>query len=633
MRRDARILPVLLALAASALAASALPAAASAQAVDSLWVAEHYIKRDTLIPMRDGVGLYTAIYIPRDRSAPHPIILRRSPYSVGRYGNTRYNGAGGAWAEFHRLGYVMVHQDVRGRYMSEGTFSDARPQLAAYNGPGDVDESTDTWDTIEWLIRNVPGNNGRVGMYGVSYPGFYSAVGAINAHPALRVTSPQAPVGDWWMGDDWRHNGALFLAHTFHFYNGFGFPRRAPTTTGRGGVDIGTPDGYRFFLELGPLSNVKTRFFGDSVAFWDSLAAHPNYDEYWKSREVGPRLRNLPPAVLNVGGWFDAEDVYGPFHVYHAAERQNPGIANHLVVGPWSHGQWGSGPADHLGDIRFGETGPFFRDSVFIPFFRHHLEGTPDPRLAEAYAFETGANAWRRYDAWPPRTVQPRRLYLRGGGALGWEAPGAGAGAWDEYVSDPARPVPHIGWTAPGMTYEYMTADQRFAATRPDVLVYRTPPLEEDVTIAGPVGVTLNVSTTGTDGDWIVKLIDVWPDSASDPAPNPTNVRMGGYQQLLRGEPFRGRFRNSRERPEPFVPGEPARISYEMPDVHHTFRRGHRIMVQVQSSWFPLVDRNPQTFVDIFRATEADFVKATQRVHRSADLPSFVTLGVMPTRR
>ncbi|HEU0014785.1 MAG TPA: CocE/NonD family hydrolase [Longimicrobium sp.] len=601
----------------------------AAQDVDSLWVAEHYVKRDTLIPMRDGVRLYTAIYIPKDQSRPHPVILRRTPYSVGRYGNTRYNAAGGAWAAFHRLGYILVMQDVRGTFMSEGTWVDARPIRASY-GPRDTDESTDTWDTIEWLIRNVPGNNGRVGMYGVSYPGFYSALGGINAHPALKVTSPQAPVGDWWVGDDWRHNGALFLAHTFHFYNGFGFPRRAPTTQGRPGIDIGTPDGYRFFLELGPLANVKARFFGDSVAFWDSLAAHPDYDEYWKSREIGPRLRRMPPAVLTVGGWFDAEDVYGPFHTYHAVERQNPGIANHLVVGPWSHGQWGSGPADQLGDIRWGPTGPFFRDSVFIPFFRHHLEGAPDPRLAEAYAFETGTNAWRRYDAWPPRGARPRQLYLREGGRLAWEAARGGEEAVDEYVSDPAHPVPHIGWIAPGMTYAYMTADQRFAATRPDVLVYATPPLDEDVTLAGPIGVALHVSTTGTDSDWVVKLIDVWPDSASDPDPNPTGVRMGGYQQLLRGEPFRGRYRNSRERPEPFVPGQPARVAFEMPDVHHTFRRGHRIMVQVQSTWFPLVDLNPQTFVDVFAAGEADFRPATQRVFRSAALPSHLVLRVLP---
>jgi putative CocE/NonD family hydrolase len=335
--------------------------------------------------------------------------------------------------------------------------------------------------------------------------------------------------------------------------------------------------------------------------------------------------------VLTVGGWFDAEDVYGPFALYHASERQNPGIANHLVVGPWDHGGWGSGPGDQLGDVRFGETGPFFRDSVFLPFFRHHLEGTPDPRLAEAYAFETGTNVWRRYDAWPPRNAQPRTLYLRDGGALAWgPSASAAADAYDEYVSDPAHPVPHIGWIAPGMTYAYMTADQRFAATRPDVLVYQTPPLEEDVTVAGPVEVALHVSTSGTDSDWIVKVIDVYPDSTSDPDPNPANVRMGGYQQLIRGEPFRGRYRNSRERPEPFVPGQPARVAYAMPDVNHTFRRGHRIMVQVQSSWFPLVDRNPQTFVDTFRATEADFVKATQRVYRSSAMPSYVRFGVLP---
>ncbi|HEX5725082.1 MAG TPA: CocE/NonD family hydrolase [Longimicrobiaceae bacterium] len=625
MPRISRFLPAI----AGVLVLLAGPA--PAQEVDSLWVREHYAKREVLVPMRDGVRLHTAIYTPKDAAAPRPILFRRSPYGSGPYGADRFGGAAGAWAEFMRAGYIMVQQDVRGRYLSEGVFEDVRPQRTRYAGPADVDESTDAWDAIDWLVRNVPGNNGRVGMYGVSYPGFYTITAGINAHPALRVISPQAPVADWFVGDDFHHNGALYLAHAFHFFSGFGRPRPAPTTQGKPGMEIGTPDGYRFFLELGPLPNVKARFFGDSIAFWDRMMEHPTYDAFWQARNLLPHLRRLPPAVLTVGGWFDAEDLYGPLNVYAHAERQSPGIANHLVMGPWDHGGWGSGPADQLGDVRFGPTGPFYRDSVFLPFFRHHLEDAPDPRLAEATVFETGTNLWRRYATWPPRGVRRRSLYLREGGGLAFEAPPAlrGAAAYDEYVSDPAHPVPHIGWISPEMTYEHMVADQRFAATRPDVLVYRGEALDADLTVAGPITVTLHVSTSGTDADWVVKLIDVYPDSTSDPEPNPTGVRLGGYQQLVRGEVFRGRFRNGFDRPEPFVPGRPARVEYVMPDVNHTFRRGHRIMVQVQSSWFPLVDRNPQTFVDIYHARAEDFRAATQRVYRSAALPSRVTVGVL----
>lgn len=608
-----------------------LPRVTMAQVIDSAWVAENYVKEEVRIPMRDGVRLFTAIYRPKSPAGARPVILRRTPYSVGLYGPGKLNEPGGLWADFMRLGYVMVLQDVRGAFMSEGVWTDLRP-VRERRGPRETDETTDAWDTVDWLVRNVAGNNGRVGMYGVSYPGFFTALAGIGAHPALKVISPQAPALDVFLGDDFHHNGAFFLAHAFHFLNGFGFPRPEPRTRFHPGVDTGPiPDGYRFFLELGPLPSVGARFFGDSVAVWDSMMAHGTYDEYWRSRNYLRHLRGLPPAVLSVGGWFDAEDLYGPLQVYTAAERQNPRIANHLVMGPWTHGGWSEGDAGQVGDIRFGATGPFFRDSVFIPFFRHHLEGAPDPRLPEAYAFETGTNRWRRHDAWPPRDARPRTLYLREGGRLAWEAPpaAAGEGAHDEYRSDPARPVPHIGWTAPGMTSAYMTADQRFAARRPDVLVYETAPLEEDLTLAGPVSVALHVSTTGTDADWVVKLIDVHPDSTPDPEPNPAGVRMGGYQQLVRGEPFRGKFRESFERPVPFVPGAPARVAYAMPDVYHTFRRGHRIMVQVQSSWFPLVDRNPQTFVDIYHARETDFRAATHRVHRSAALPSSLTVGVL----
>ncbi|HYJ78867.1 MAG TPA: CocE/NonD family hydrolase [Longimicrobiaceae bacterium] len=590
-----------------------------------------YVKSEHMVPMRDGVKLFTIVYAPKDAAAPYPFMLHRTPYGSPPYGPDAYRASLGPSPAFASDKFIFVYQDVRGKFRSEGEFVVMRPLVPQPKPAGATDESTDNYDTIEWLVKNVPNNNGRVGQWGISYPGSQTVWGMIDAHPALKASSPQAPAIDMFLGDDFHHNGALYLAHTFHFFSGFGRPRPAPSSNGRPGIDIGTPDGYRFFLELGPLPNVKARFFGDSIAFWNRMTERPTYDEWWKARNILPHLRRMPPAVLTVGGWFDAEDLYGPLKVYEHTERQNPGIANHLLMGPWWHGGWSAG-VDAIGAVRFGPTTPFYEDSMLVPFFRHWLEDGPDPRLAEATVFETGTNVWRRYPAWPPPEARPRALYLHRGGRLGWDAPAAasGAAAYDQYVSDPAKPVPYIGYVAPGMTIEHMVDDQRFAATRPDVLVYATPALEEDVTVAGPITVTLHVSTSGTDSDWVVKLIDVYPDSTSDPDPNPTAVRMGGYQQLVRGEAFRGRFRRGFERPRAFVPNRPEQVEYVMPDVSHTFRRGHRIMVQVQSSWFPLVDRNPQTFVDIYHARESDFQAATQRVYRSAAMPSRITVGVMP---
>ena len=613
----------------------------AAQQPDSLYVRNNFVKREARIPMRDGVRLFTTIYVPRDTTQRYPILLRRTPYSAGPYGDTSYAQFGGLLLGIAQQGYIIAFQDVRGRFMSEGEFVDVRPQVtteqgaaprAAGSGPPQIDESTDTWDTIDWLVKNVPANNGRVAMQGVSYPGFYSAAGGINHHPALRLVSPQAPVADWFVGDDFHHNGALYLAHTFHFFSSFGRPRPAPTTEGRPGMNIGTPDGYRFFLDLGPLPNVKAKWFGDSIRFWNDITRHPTYDGFWKARNILPHLKNMPPAVMTVGGWWDAEDLYGPLEVYESIEKKNPGIINVLVMGPWFHGQWSGGPGDALGAVRHPATGPFIRDSVMIPFFNHVMKDGPDPRLPEALVYETGANQWRRFDAWPPRGLEQRALYLREGGRLSFDAPTAVRAAADEFVSDPAHPVPFVGYIAPGMTIEHMVDDQRFAATRPDVLVYETPPLTEDVTIAGPITATLWVSTTGTDADWVVKVIDVYPDTLrmlNPELPNPQRLRLGGYQQLVRGELFRGKFRNSFERPEPFVPGRVAKVEYVMPDVFHTFQRGHSIMIQVQSSWFPLVDRNPQTFVDIYNAKAGDFRKATHRVFRTRANASRVTVGVL----
>ena len=596
-------------------------------------VKANYVKREHRIPMRDGVKLFTSVYMPKDTSRKYPIMLLRTPYTVSPYGEDKYKEALGPSAHFMREGYIFVYQDVRGKFMSEGEYVNVRPYKSRKSGPTDIDESTDTYDTIEWLINNIPNHNGRVGMWGISYPGFYTSMGIIDAHPALKAASPQAPIADWFIGDDFHHNGALFLPHGFNFLASFGLPRPKPTTEWtQPSFKHGTPDGYKFFLEMGPLSNANLKYYKGRVAFWNEMMAHPNYDDYWKARSVPQHLNNIKPAVMTVGGWFDAEDLYGALHTYEAIERKNPGIYNTLVMGPWLHGGWAGMEGDKLGDINFGEkTGVFYREKIEFPFFNCLLKDKCDEKLPEAYVFETGSNRWRKYDSWPPKNARDVSLYLDANGQLSFNPPAATtpARAFDEYVSDPAHPVPHINRISIGMTGDYMIQDQRFASRRPDVLVYQTEPLTHDMTLAGPVSASLFVSTSGTDSDFIVKLIDVFPDDTPDPEPNPNNLRMGGYQMFVRGEPMRARYRNSWERPEPMMPNQPTRVEFVMPDVSHTFRKGHRIMVQIQSSWFPLIDRNPQKFVDIYKAKPSDFQKATQRVYRSGRMSSQLKMKVL----
>jgi putative CocE/NonD family hydrolase len=583
-------------------------------------IKDRYDKQEVSIVMRDGKKLFTSIYAPKDASHPWPILLNRTPYGVGPYGPDSFRTNLGPSSLFIKEGFIFVYQDVRGRNQSEGEFVNVRPQRPATSGPADIDESTDAYDTIDWLVKKLPNNNGRVGMYGISYPGFYAAAGAIDAHPALKASSPQAPVSDWFVGDDFHHNGSFYLAHAFRFFDNFGRAK------GTARPKATTQDGYSFFLELGSLSEMDSKYFKGDVPYWTELRQHPNYDEWWQSRNIRTHLKNMKPAMLTVGGWFDAEDLFGALKVYDSIERQSPGATNTVVMGPWYHGGWASSDGESLGHVRFGsKTSVFYREQIEFPFFCRHLKDQEDPKLPEAYMFETGSNQWRKFDAWPPANLAKRALYLHAGGTLSFEPPREGA-AYDEYVSDPAKPVPYIGSQASGMTREHMVDDQRFAASRPDVLCYRTDPLEGDVTIAGAIIPSLRVSTTGTDSDWVVKLIDVYPDDEPDPVPPTPGLRMGGFQQLLRGECMRGRFRNSFEKPEPFEPGKVEKVEYPMPDVLHTFKKGHRIMVQVQSSWFPLVDRNPQKYVDIYQATQADFQKATQRVYRSASEPSCVEL-------
>ena len=591
------------------------------QAQQPVNIKANYSKSEHMIAMRDGVKLFTAVYSPKDASQKYPILLSRTPYSCSPYGPDAYKETIGPSPLFAKEGYIVVYQDVRGAYMSEGAYVNMRPQNDHKNKPADIDESSDTYDTIDWLVKNIPNNNGRVGMWGISYPGFYTAVGTIDAHPALKAASPQAPISDWFIGDDFHHNGTLFLPHAFNFFSGFGRPRPKPTPMGSGErFNHGTPDGYKFFLEMGPLGNADKKYFHGNIAYWNEMMEHPNYDPWWKARDTRPHLKNIKPAVMTVGGWFDAEDLFGALNTYKSVEKQSPGAYNILVMGPWFHGGWARGDGDGLGDVRFGgKTSVFYRENIELPFFNYYLKDKGELKLPEAYVFETGANKWKTYDQWPPANARTESLYLNANGKLSFTAP-ADSNAFDEYISDPARPVPFINNINIGMTREYMLDDQRFAARRPDVLVYQTDVLTEDVTVAGPLTASLFVSTSATDSDFVVKLIDVYPDDAPDNQPNPTGMKMGGYQMLVRGEPMRARFRKSFENPEPMAPNKVEKIEYAMPDVNHTFVKGHRVMVQIQSSWFPLVDRNPQKFVNIYTAKESDFQKATQHVYHSSRL-------------
>jgi putative CocE/NonD family hydrolase len=595
------------------------PPPAAAPALDRTYVRAHYTKHEFRIPMRDGVKLFTAVYAPKDVSLDAPILLTRTPYGVKPYGVDNYRASLPYAAE----GFIYAYQDVRGRYGSEGEFVDMRPHKPVKSSPRDIDESTDAYDTIDWLVRNVPHNSGRVGMMGISYPGFYTAAGMIDSHPALKCASPQAPIADCFMGDDVHHHGAFYLADNFSFFSSFGQTLDDPTRDQPKRFDFKNPDAYDFYLKLGSLENADKLYFKGRIRFWDDLMRHGTYDDFWRSRDLRPHVKNVNAAVMTVGGWYDAEDLFGTLATYRAVERNNPAATNRLVMGPWPHGGWSGGDGDRLGDISFSaKTAEFFRTEIEIPFLKHYLKDTSSLDLPKAYVFETGTAQWRRYDSWPPRSVHPRSLYFRAGGRLSFEPPASGDAAYDEYVSDPDKPVPSSSKIATGVPHDYMLGDQRCASSRPDVLVYQSDVLDDDRTIAGPMTARLLVSTSGTDSDWIVKLIDVYSGDYPNPEPNPAGVQMGGYQQLVRGEPMRGKFRNSYDKPEPFEPGRVTKVEWEMPDVCHTFRRGHRIMVQVQSSWVPLVDRNPQKFCDIYHAQAADFQKATERIYHSADAHS-----------
>jgi putative CocE/NonD family hydrolase len=609
------------------------------------YIKNNYTKREVMIPVRDGVKLFTSIYEPKDTSQKYPILLDRTPYTVSPYGADKYKTLIGPNELFAREGYIFVYQDVRGRFMSEGEYEDVRPYIPNKTAK-QIDETTDTYDTVDWLIKNVANNNGRVGVYGISYPGFYTTMAGIDGHPAVKAISPQAPVSDWFHGDDMHHNGAFILAQNYSFFNFFGQPRPNPTST----LDYlkqfnwGTQDGYKFYLKMGGLANsgdLYQKQLGTRIKFWDQMMAHPNYDQFWKERNILPSLKNIKAAVMTVGGWYDDEDLYGALQTYQHIEQQNPGIYNVLVMGPWFHGGWERSEGDWLGTAYFGQKNSLiYREKFELPFFNYFLKDKGDiSQIKEVNVFDTGANVWRDYSTWEPNAATDTPLYLEANGKLSFEksAGGASNAAYDEYVSDPMHPVPYTQKITLNYPREFMTEDQRFASGRPDVLVYQTEPLMEDLVVAGNIKPQLFISSSGTDSDFVVKLIDVFPDDYKYPSGvNPPSASAacifepGGYEMLLRGEPFPARFRNSFEKPEPLTPNTPTKISYVMPGITHTFKKGHRIMVQIQSTWFPLVARNPQRFVPNYKlGTDADFQKATERVYHSGANTSQILLPIV----
>ena len=617
------------------------PLLLTAQSTDSTWFVQNYEKREVTIPMRDGIKLFTSVYIPKDKTEKHPVLMTRTPYSCAPYGKNLYRDYwSGYQKNYAKEGYILVIQDVRGRWMSEGDFVNVRPFNANKKGK-ETDESSDTYDTIDWLIKNIENNNGKVGVFGISYPGFFSTMAAASNHPALKAVSPQAPVTNWFIGDDFHHNGAFFQMDAFDFNSalgfGFGVPHPIPVSVAPRSVGYKIHDNYKFYLEQGTLANLAT-LMGDTVSFWKDLYAHPNYDIFWQARDARNATKNLAPAMLWVGGLFDAEDNWGAWNAYKAAEINNKGKDfNKLVMGPWYHTQWANNDGTHLGNVNFGSnTSEWYQQNIEIPFFNYYLKGKGNAsQIAEANIFITGANEWKKFDQWPPAQKQDKELYLQENGRLSWTKPANATGA-DEYVSDPSKPVPYTEDVHFNRTRNYMTDDQRFASRRPDVLVFQTDTLTDDITVTGNVVADLMTSVSTTDADFVVKVIDVFPDYLFyNPVDiyaekDPDNLYpMGGYQMLVHGEIMRGRFSNSYEKPQPFTPGKIEEVKYKLGDIAHTFKKGHRIMIQIQSSWFPLADRNPQKFVDIYHAKEFDFQKANISIYHNLSASSKIILPVL----
>ncbi|SMG42215.1 CocE/NonD family hydrolase [Sphingobacterium psychroaquaticum] len=600
------------------------------QEVNEQYIRDHYDKREEYITMRDGKRLFTAIYTPKDKSESYPILLNRTPYTVAPYGIDKYKAYLGNFPEMSKKGYIFVYQDVRGKWMSEGVFEDIRPTATPQNGYK-IDESTDTYDTIDWLVKNIPNNNKKVGMYGISYPGFYATVGLVKSHPALKAVSPQAPVTDWFIGDDFHHGGALFLMDAFRFMYTFDAPRPQPITNLHGpkGFQLPGKDYTKFFMAHPTLRELKSKYLSHTVKFWDDLAKHDTRDTFWVSRTITEHLTGVKPAVMVVGGLFDAEDTYGAFETYRQIEQRNPKSNNTLVMGPWYHGGWSRATGESLGDIKFDQhTSTYYQEEIELPFFDFYLKGKGTFNPAEATIYVTGSNTWKKFTQWPPRETTDLTLYLRANGEISMHKANAAEKAI-QYMSDPAKPVPFQEGIITERTREYMLADQRFVTNRPDVLVFQTAPLEEDMTLTGPVLADLQVAMTGTDADFIVKLIDVYPDTTTAVSPRNDKTVMQGYQMLVRGEVLRGKFRSDFAKPIPFTPNTKTTVNVNLPDIAHTFKKGHRIMIQVQHTWFPLVDRNPNKFMNIYEAKAEDFIPNTHTLYVDGDKSSSIKVKVL----
>lgn len=604
--------------------------------IDSVWMAANYTKQEIMIPMRDGVKLYTAVYAPKSTSEKHPILMMRTPYSCSPYGTTMSPRVYKThWANYIKEGYIIVQQDVRGRYMSEGNFVDVRPfEKDKERRKGVIDEASDTYDAIDYLVKKIPNNNGRVGIFGISYPGFYSTMGALSNHPSLKAVSPQAPVTDWFMGDDFHHNGAFALLDGFDFYYAFGKPRPTPTPKHEAEFTYPSKDNYDFFLRTGAIKNFS-KYFTAEIKFWEDLRKHPDYDDWWKARDARRACYNIKPAMLIVGGTFDAEDCYGAWNLYKAIEKQSPSTDNKVVMGPWFHGGWSRGMGANLGNVRFAsKTSEYYQMNMELPFFNYHLKGKGSlSDIAEANIFFTGENIWKQFNLWPPANLKQTDFFLTENGGISYSAPSKN-NSYSAYTSDPFHPVPYTEDVHLHRTREYMSDDQRFASRRPDVLTFTTDVLKEDITLAGTIQADLKVALSTTDADFVVKLIDVFPDDFKYDSTIcckgvANEAVMAGYQMLVRGEIMRGRYRNSFEKPEAFTVGEVSTVKFDLPDVAHVFQKGHRLMVQIQSSWFPLFDRNPQQYVNPYTCSDEDFIKSEVKLYHQSNAASRLVLPVL----
>jgi putative CocE/NonD family hydrolase len=586
-----------------------------------LLVLKNYTKHVYMVPMRDGVKLYTQVYMPRDKSKQYPILYKREWYGVQNYG-PEYRRRLHPNELFVKEGFIFVYQDIRGRFMSEGNFEVLRPYIENKTSNKDIDESTDAYDTVDWLLENLEGHNGMIGIYGGSYSGWATLMAALEPHPAVKAVLAAASPADWWMGDDLHHNGAFRLMYAYSWVGRDAWPRQDGPNSNQASLPVYTTnDGYQFFLDIGPIKNVNEEYFHYENPTWNEYMKHGDYDNFWKERNLLQHLNKIKIPVLNVAGWFDAEDYRGPLMIYETIEKNDTNKLNSVVIGPWNHGGWNS-MDESLGDINFeSNASEFYQKEIEFPFFKQYLKNGNKQDLPEAYVFQTGENKWKKLNTWPPTKALDKKIYIEDHGSLTFEPEYPDENQpYDEFLSDPNKPVP---WSMSIQTQQgslWMIADQRFAANRPDVLVYKTKSLEEDITIAGPIIAHLSISSTGTDADWIVKVIDVYPSDAGK--------LPGDYQMLLAGDVFRSKYRNSFENPEALVPNQITEIEFNLFDKFHTFRKGHRIMVQIQSTWFPVIDRNPQVFCNIYEADKNDFHKAFNRVYHSGKDKSYLIFKI-----